>query len=91
MRGVDEQEVEAETQAYAREVDAALRRTPERSARLAELERAVGLAETREEVRVPGLELHRLLDEAVAEVNAVRRAEGRMVARSGCLCGQDEQ
>jgi hypothetical protein len=82
--------MESESEVYAREMREALNRTPERAARLDELERAVGAAETREEVRAAGWQLHILLDEAAAEVNAVRRAEGRLVPRSGCRCGQSD-
>ena len=48
----------------------ALRRRPARAARLRELERAVGQAETRAEARVAAAGISALLDEAAAEVAA---------------------
>jgi hypothetical protein len=80
---MDEREVETEMQAYAREIDEALRRTPERAARVAELERAVGMAETREEGRAAAEEVGRLLAVAAEEVNAARKAAGRPVPHDG--------
>lgn len=60
--------VEQTMTAYRWAFDAALRGTPERAARLAELERAVETAETREEVTATGAEIHRLLNEVAAEL-----------------------
>lgn len=51
-------------------VHVALHRYPARSARLRELELVVGRAESREEMRVAGVEIKALLDAAAAEVAA---------------------
>jgi predicted RNase H-like HicB family nuclease len=48
----------------------ALRRHPARAARLAELERAVAQAPTREEARVAAAEVADLLEEAAREIAA---------------------
>jgi hypothetical protein len=47
-----------------------LRRLPARAARLRELERAVGRAETKAAARVAAAEISAMLDEAAAEVSA---------------------
>ena len=51
-------------------VHVALRRFPGRSARLRELEQAVGVTEDPAELRAIGAEMKRLLDEASAEALA---------------------
>lgn len=48
----------------------ALRRIPARAARLDELERTVGAAETRDEARAAAAEIAGLLDQAAADVAA---------------------
>jgi len=47
-----------------------LRRLPARAARLRELERKVGRAETKAEARAAAAEISAMLDEAAAEVAA---------------------
>ena len=85
---MSELELGREMARYKAEVEAALRGEPARAARLAGLEREAGVAGTEEEFRAASYQIRDLLDAAIAEVNARREAEGRLVPKD---CGKRKE
>lgn len=79
----DAESVDERREAYRSAFEAALYGDPERAARVAELERAVGSAETAEEARAAAEEMSRLLSVVTEEVHDDLRAAGKPVPRRG--------
>lgn len=69
--------------AYRAEVEVALRGNPDRAGRLAALEAECGRAESEEAFWAGSMKIRALLDEALDEVDAARRTEGKPVPQRG--------